>query len=289
MPTSWETVDRVGEDSGDKSEDEYIWIVHGAATQTDCAIELVSATPATIGLLKRNSAKYKELSPGKWRATVRYVSDNHPERKESNNQPSQPVAPVRIGTPGKWSRSCQLGNTRVNVAHFENRFPSTAIDRKGLIEWDQTSGAKGTDKFAMAKEWVFEKCIAYGDYDEAWLEGIDACDLTVNQDDFFWMKGYSALFLGANLIPEEACERVVMRFLVGKNEDNITVAGITGVYKGAHEYLWAHYKPLPVADGTGKKLITGVIDSIYVDELYPAADWEALENFVGSDAIGGPT
>jgi hypothetical protein len=281
----WEKVGRTGADATDKSQDEYIFEVTEADTQDEVASQLNAALPATVGILKRTSYGYKEMKPGRWEATVRYVTSDHPERKDNNNQPSQPAAPVRLNTPAKWSRACQLSTVRVNISLGGNAYPATQPHFNGLIEVDSNNVAKGTDRFAMAKEWQLEKCIAYGSFTTAWLDAIDALDLSLNQGTFYWMEARSALFLGATLVPEEASMRVILRFLHGKNETSLSIAGISVTSKGAHDYLWAYYQDEIVDD----KHYIPRAKAIFVDKLYPDAAWSALETFIGIDAVGGPS
>lgn len=279
-----EAFPRSGSDASDKSQDEYIYTVTGADTQDEVAAQLNAELPATVGILKRSSYDYVELGGGRWTAKVRYVSKDHPERKDNNNQPSHPAAPVRLGTPGKWSRANQLGNVRVNVSLDTASYPPGAPSFNGLIELDSQGSAKGADRLAMAKEWVFEKCIAFGAYTQAWLQSIDDLDLTTNASTFFWMPENSALFLGMTLTPEEEAVRAVLRFGTGKNETGLEIGGISGVDKFAHDHLWAYYKREPDANVLASK-----VKAIYVETLYPEGDWSAIETFVGMDAVGGPS
>jgi len=99
-------------------------------------------------------------------------------------------------------------------------------------------------------------------------------DLTgkINDATFRGFAAYEVLFLGARGVGKwQDGWEITYNWAVGKNETNLTVGSLTGIQKGAWDYLWIRYG----ADEDQDTLVQ-VPKYAYVEIVYDTADFSLL-------------
>ncbi len=104
-----------------------------------------------------------------------------------------------------------------------------------------------------------------------WIRGLRKVVGRLNDAVFLGYKVGELLLLSANGSQRGAEDwQVTFEYSGGENLTDKTVAGITGVIKNAHDYLWVLYEQSE--DATNKKMVPAAI-GVFVATVYKSADF----------------
>jgi hypothetical protein len=99
------------------------------------------------------------------------------------------------------------------------------------------------------------------------------CTITVNGTSLTFDAG-ELLFLGARGgIRDASVAEVTYAFVASPNVTNQTVAGVTGINKNGHEYVWVYYKK---AEDTGSKSLAPKPAAVLVERVYDSGNFASL-------------
>jgi hypothetical protein len=97
----------------------------------------------------------------------------------------------------------------------------------------------------------------------------------VNDTEFRGRAAGEVLFLGATGAKRGRGDwEITFRFAASPNATGIAIGDITGIAKNGWDYLWVLYEEQE--DSTAKALVK-YPKAVYVEEVYPEGDFDALE------------
>lgn len=161
------------------------------------------------------------------------------------------------------------GSQTVQEAQSQVKYPSTATDFGNAINVQDDGSVLGVDIITPMLTFTRVHYLPDSVVTPAYTKGlIDAVGHT-NSDLFLTYGPGELLLLSASGSKRgEDDWAVTFEFLAGYNDTGMTVAGVSGISKKAHDYLWVGYEP--GTDDTAKKMKpTGI--GVYVATVYKTA------------------
>lgn len=271
------------------------YFITGAEDEYDAMDLLGAGIPSVIAGMVPATPDIEEVChlTGSYIGTVRYAVPDSPEaqREKENAWPPAKLVEVRVGDSCRWTWRTQatqfqiFGTSPAKVSHFGD--PAKKRDFQGAINVDPDDrSVGGTNRYFFGEEWTAEKVFAKSSITNSWLDAVRAARGTVNQNSFavtafttsnpLSFPALSVLFLGTEGTEEEDGVRVRFSFVMGTNELDVAVGGVTGITKNAHDFLW----PLWESTTDDNNFVVRQAAGVYVHQLYDPADWSALSELL---------
>lgn len=272
------------------------YFITGAEDEED-AIELLGlAAPVTLNNLIPSQPDIEEIvhETGTYVGTLVYVAPDSPDaqREREDNWPAPKLVPLKMGMGVRWSWRGQANQLQIQATAEDKvtPFPPAATGEYrtfyGAINVDpDNQQVGGTNRYFVSEEWTAEIVVEKSVVTQSFLDGLRALELTTNASVFastmfslgtsISFEAKAALYLTCQGDEEEDGVRLRFSFLVGKNETSLSVGGITGITRNAHDYLWPLWETM--VDTVNDNYLIRKANRIYVHELYEAKSWSALE------------
>ncbi|MEQ1828522.1 MAG: hypothetical protein ABL921_21345 [Pirellula sp.] len=178
----------------------------------------------------------------------------------------------------RWSFDTGGGTIRITNSRATARFPNTAPDHQGAIEVDADGDVQGVDvvipalKLSCRKLWLENSRMYRAETFMEYIKTLSANTGKTNVLPYLTFAGQELLDLGASGEFQLGRDNEIeYHFAAGFNASGLTIGGITGVAKNAHDYLWIQYKHH--LDGTKKSRRPAWA---YVERVYDTVNFAAV-------------
>ena len=203
-----------------------------------------------------------------WTSTVPYK----PAEKQKKEIPA-------AGDRG-WSLSTMGEKKHITNSRSTTKFPTAAPDYKQLIGVT-TGGPAGVDIIIPSFNFSQKFYVASANFTATYIgylrEATGKTNSAIFSADF---QGHAvnfaigeALCNGVQCNPRASDVEVDVSFSALPNETGLTIGAITGIAKGAWEYLWIQYEE--TEDATAKRLVKQPV-AVYVEQVYDAFDFAKI-------------
>jgi hypothetical protein len=249
------------------------WTVEGATDQDAARAALLATAPplysdSILGrVLPRYMHEVEQVGPEQWDCTLVYQSL---QSLEGGNQNQPGLVSVSFDTSGKT----------VHKDHGINEtiYPNQALERlppnqHGAINVHE-DGVDGADGF-VAPYLKFSEThqLPAALITPSYINILASLTGSVNASAWRIFEPKQVLFLGATgQTQDDGYVSVTFQFEVGRNVTE-NVCGIDGVYHNAFDYVWVFFDK--TVDNAAKRLVESPV-AVYVDEVYPSADFSLL-------------
>jgi hypothetical protein len=255
-------------------------------------VAIINGTPSVIvdGVeLDQTTPTVTPVGAGYWTGTIEWYakSSTQAERQSENlSKVGHTVYTVDLGT--------EQGNQQLSLAAYdENGTPATAypIGLEPLPGYDYQinatdQGIQGVSVLRPAGTFQIQKVFAYDTvFATNWIQNRAAKRCKVNNAAYEGWPAGTLLFTRMGFTvrqgragsdgPLEGDCVVTFNF---QQRDNFTgtVAGVAGVEKKGHEYLWVSQRKTTVTGNDSKKKTDYKQDGIFVAKVYEEADFSTL-------------
>jgi len=215
---------------------------------------------------------------GLWRQDIQITPDGHMLWRV--DVPYGPRQPVESGN-YKWSYDTTGGTAKITHAleHIQSYAPAgkTAPDHKGAIGVNQNGDVEGCEKVVPAPKWTETWDMPAAAASFAYTDILAALTGMVNASTFRGKTPGTVRFDGAqgsgsNKNPDVV--EVTFHFTQGIDVTGLSYGEISGVAKGAWQYLWVEYAQ--EEDSAANKNASRPI-AVHVGRIYDPADFGLLQ------------
>ena len=181
-------------------------------------------------------------------------------------------------TSGSYTFSFDTTGGTVNIkaakAHVHS-YPTNGNFHKGAIGVKQDGTVEGCDIIIPKLKLTFVFKFPAGRITADYVKGLASITGMVNRLPFLDYQAGELLFLGAvGSAGSETETEVTYEFEASQNVTGITSAGVTGIAKAGHEYLWQEFGD-DVDSGVG----VTIAKRVHIEQVYDSADFAAAFNW----------
>lgn len=259
-----------GEDS-ESSSSELMFLAEGSSDWADVIAAIPGSIPDIYEGLVRQGIRREDLGGGYW-----YLYANYSAAGQAS-----PPPPLQYGDPERVSWDT-TGGTTVRRTHapliYTYAGPAAAVGspNNGDAINVTDDGVEGIEVEVGSGIFTIETVItsaqattSYGRRLLSWSKRY------TNNAEWRGFAAGEVRFLGGRMTERaDGYWDLVRTFEVAENVTGQSFAGVTGIDKKGHEYVWAQI--VRVEDTTNKAVVPATI-AVYVHEVYPGRDFGLLE------------
>ena len=233
------------------------------ATDGGAMADVINAAPELVTIdgkpLRIVNIDMQETENFAWRmATAEWATKDHPKSKEA-------VQPTETND-HEESFSIGGGNERIQEAITQAKFGSSATDFGNSINVQGDGSVEGVDILVPTMTRTMVAYLPDSVVNPVYQLNLRDAVGKTNSDSFLGYEAGELLLLSvAGSKRGEEDWHMQYDFSVGKNREGLNVAGISGINKKAHEYLWVAYEQ--DEEATAKRM-KPTATGVYVATVY---------------------
>lgn len=258
---------RIGRDQSTRGRAFY---ARGAINEIAAELAVSSYIPAVYGNLPFDVMETEEILFGwLYRCEVQWST---PKRQDPD------FATVEFDTTG--------GTTKVthSIRTVNSYAPNgqTAPNFNNAINVHDEAGVKpdGVDIPSPKLKFTVAGVLGFDVVDDEYIKALAAATGKTNDAPVGPYDTGELLFLGASGQTRKVSEDqpgvdMKWQFEASENATDLTVAGVDGIEKGGHEYVWVRTEP--ATDSNGTNTMTNQVVGVYVEQVYYDTDYTQLQ------------